>query len=125
MVADSRVDLRGAQSHAVRMPQWIDTDRASGYCPIHEREAPFLEALGSRLRQEREGARLSRVDVAVFANLHPRSVERIEAGTRRTRRSTLVRITRAFAPGADAVALLGELERLAGPTLRANGRPRA
>ena len=85
--------------------------RAESRRPIDDGEVERLEALGSRLADLRRSAGLSQVRLATRAELAPSTIERLEAGTRRTRRSTLGRIARAL----ELPDAAGELVDLAGP----------
>lgn len=60
--------------------------------PIAATEVPHLQALAQALREARNAAGLGQAAVAKRIGLSPRAMHRIEAGTRRTRRSTLTRI---------------------------------
>ncbi len=81
--------------------------------PIEAHEVVYLHACGARLAELRRDAGLSQRKLATAAELAPSTVERVEAGTRRTRRSTLDRIAGALnRPEAAA-----ELADLAGPAL--------
>ena len=81
--------------------------------PIQPAETPYLSALGNRLRELRRDRGLTQAQLAVAADLSRRHVERLEAGTRRTRRSTLSRIAEAL----GGPSLENELVTLAGPAL--------
>lgn len=94
---------------------WRDRERAGSRRPISPAELPHLEALGVRLVELRHEAGLSRRVVAERAQVARSTIERIEAGTRRTRRSTLERIAGALGR-LDAAR---ELAALAGPALAA------
>jgi transcriptional regulator with XRE-family HTH domain len=87
--------------------------RAESRRPIDDGEVDRLEALGSRLADLRRSAGLSQARLATRGELAPSTIERLEAGTRRTRRSTLERIARAL----ELPDAAGELVDLAGPTL--------
>jgi transcriptional regulator with XRE-family HTH domain len=65
--------------------------------PIGDAEVPSLERLGAALRAYRQEAGLSAARLARAAEVHPSTVERIEAAMRRTRRSTLRRMAAALA----------------------------
>lgn len=89
--------------------------------PVEECETPHLLALGSALRSLRGHAGLSQAAVADLTGMNLRSISRIEAGQRRTRRSTLARILAALLnenPSlGDIDHLLDGLIRRAGPAL--------
>lgn len=89
--------------------------------PIEDDERPHLLALGSALRSLRNHAGLSQDAVADLTGMHPRSIERIESGHRRTRRSTLARILAVLISNdrglGDVDQLLAGLIRRAGPAL--------
>ena len=91
--------------------------------PVEECETPHLLALGSALRSLRGHAGLSQAAVADLTGMNLRSISRIEAGQRRTRRSTLARILAALLnedPNlGDIDHLLDGLIRRAGPALAA------
>jgi transcriptional regulator with XRE-family HTH domain len=90
---------------------WDDDCR----CPIEPMETPYLLALGSRLRELRRDRGLTQAQLANAADLSRRHVERLEAGNRRTRESTLARIAAALGDP----SLENELVALAGPALAA------
>lgn len=89
--------------------------------PVEECETPHLLALGTALRSLRWHAGLSQAAVADLTGMNLRSISRIEAGQRRTRRSTLARILAALLnedPNlGDIDHLLDGLIRRAGPAL--------
>lgn len=89
--------------------------------PIESWEAPLLEALGHRLRRARRDSGLTQAGVAVASSLSERSLRRLEAGQRRTRRSTLQRLADSMTvtSGPDAVDLLDEFLEIVGPALAA------
>lgn len=78
--------------------------------PLLARELPHAERLGRLLATTRRALDLSQADVAFSAGLHRVSIDRLEHGKRRTRRSTLTRIAAAFVL---AEPRLGPVERLA------------
>jgi transcriptional regulator with XRE-family HTH domain len=81
--------------------------------PLEPSETPYLLALGIRLRELRRDSGLTQAQLAEAAELSCRHIERLEAGNRRTRRSTLARIAAALGD-----PLLGnQLADLAGPAL--------
>lgn len=97
---------KNARACSGRARERLDTRR-----PIKAAEIPHLEALGARLRELRRGrAGLSQERLAERAELSAGTIGRIEAGTRRTRFSTLERIAAALT---DADPSLGESESLA------------
>jgi transcriptional regulator with XRE-family HTH domain len=61
-------------------------------------EVPYLEAMGTRLRELRQAAGLSQRELADLAQLRQPALSRVERGLRRTRRSTLLRLAGALAP---------------------------
>jgi transcriptional regulator with XRE-family HTH domain len=81
--------------------------------PIEAAEIPHLEALGARLAAVRRDRGLAQDTLAEAAELSTSGIRRIEAGTRRTRRSTLDRIAAALGDP----DLGDELAGLAGPAL--------
>lgn len=89
--------------------------------PIEEWEVAHLLELGSALRHLREHVGLSRAALADATGLNPRSISRIEAGERRTRRSTLTRLLVALISEDAGLGsfdcLLEGLVRRAGPAL--------
>lgn len=89
--------------------------------PLEEPELPHLRELGSALRHLREHVGLSRAALADATGMHPRSISRIEAGERRTRRSTLTRLLTALINHEGSLGdidyLLEGLIRRAGPAL--------
>jgi transcriptional regulator with XRE-family HTH domain len=76
-------------------------------------ETPHLETLGARLAAVRRDRGLTQDTLAEAAELSTSGIHRIEAGTRRTRRSTLDRIAAALGDP----ELAAELAGLAGPAL--------
>jgi transcriptional regulator with XRE-family HTH domain len=89
--------------------------------PIEDNEVPYLEAMGHRLRQLRQAAGMTLEGLARASSSNVRTIQRVEIGVRRTRRSTLSRwleilTTRAPVIG-DVDDLLDELCALAGPGL--------
>jgi transcriptional regulator with XRE-family HTH domain len=88
--------------------------RASGSRrPIRPDEITHSEALGRRLRDARCARGLTQAKLAEANELSESTIQRIEAGSRRTRHSTLERITLALGDP----ALADELARLAGAAL--------
>jgi transcriptional regulator with XRE-family HTH domain len=81
--------------------------------PLQPEETPYLIAVANRLREVRRSRGLTQAELAVAAELSRRHVERLEAGNRRTRRSTLSRIAEALGDP----SLEDELVGLAGPAL--------
>jgi transcriptional regulator with XRE-family HTH domain len=76
-------------------------------------EVPFLEGLGVRIAELPAAIGVSQATLAERAELARTTVERIEGGTRRTRRSTLERIAEAL----DRSDATEELVALVGPAL--------
>jgi transcriptional regulator with XRE-family HTH domain len=87
--------------------------RAGSRRPIRPDEIAHLEALGGRLRDARCRRGLTQATLAEAAELSESAIQRIEAGTRRTRRTTLARISLAIGDP----ALSEELAALAGAAL--------
>lgn len=89
--------------------------------PIVDSERPYLLALGRLLATTRRAVGLTQQQVALEAGLHWTSVQRVELGQRRTRRSTLQRIAAVFVLQEPRVGpvdvLLDDLVRTAGPAL--------
>jgi transcriptional regulator with XRE-family HTH domain len=89
--------------------------------PIEWHEVQHLHRMGDQLTALRRTAGLSQRRLADLAGLHRVSVARIEAGQRRTRRSTLARIAMALTATCPELgspgALVDELARLAGRAL--------
>src|SRR4051812_1999300 len=77
--------------------------------------------MGRRFRALREASGLSRSELAIPVGLSPRTVESIERGERRTRRSTLATFVAAMVAAypdlGDVDLLVEELVTLAGPAL--------
>jgi transcriptional regulator with XRE-family HTH domain len=92
-----------------------------GRRPIEPWEVAGLEALGSALRSLRLEAGLTRMSLGVASELSYAQVTRIESGTRRTRRSTLLRLSRALCAAVpelgDPEPLVDELVATAGDSL--------
>ena len=83
--------------------------------PITERERPYLVALGTRLHAAREAAGVSRAELADRTGLNAKTIWRIEAGTRRTRKRTLRIIASEITdPGED---LAQQLINIGGPAI--------
>jgi transcriptional regulator with XRE-family HTH domain len=91
-----------------------DTDHC--WRPLEPAELLYLRALGARLAELRKRAGLSQVALARRAGIGRRHLQRLEAGSRRTRRSTLLRIAGVLDPGRAAV-IADELVNVAGPGL--------
>jgi transcriptional regulator with XRE-family HTH domain len=87
--------------------------RARSRRPIEAAEITHLEALGACLAAVRRDRGVTQAVLAEAAELSTSGIRRIEAGTRRTRRSTLDGIAAAL----DEPELADELARLAGPAL--------
>lgn len=89
--------------------------------PILAREQPHLQRLGTLLSTTRRALGMTQAEVAREAALHWTSLQRIELGTRRTRRSTLRRIAAAFVLREPRLGplddLLDDLVTAAGPAL--------
>lgn len=89
--------------------------------PILERERPHLERLGVALATTRRACGLTQREVALGAALSRTHVDRLEAGRRRTRRSTLRRIAAVFVveePRLGSVdRVVADFLRFAGPAL--------
>lgn len=94
-------------------------ERAEARRPITEAEVADLERLGAQVRELRHEAGMTQQQLADAAQLSRSQVRRIEAGTRRTRRSTLGRIAEAVADRIDDDAddLADRLESAAGAAL--------
>ena len=88
--------------------------------PLRESEIQHLEQLGTRLRTARAIAGVSRSGLARATGLNPKTIYRIESGTRRTRART-IRILAAVLSD-DPDALTKELIETAGPALAAESR---
>lgn len=67
--------------------------RAEARRPMTTREIPYAVRLGKAVKMYRLMARVTVTDMAELAELSVRSIYRIEQGTRRTRESTLLRIS--------------------------------
>ena len=86
--------------------------------PIADWERPYLERMGQRLRELRRLSGLTQEQLGRAARLHATSVRNIEAGRRRTRRSTLCRLVAGLGVRAcDVERYVDELAALAGPAL--------
>jgi transcriptional regulator with XRE-family HTH domain len=89
--------------------------------PILAREQPHLHRLGRLLSTTRRALSLTQEQVALEAGMHWTSLQRLELGTRRTRRSTLRRIAAVFvlhSPRLGPVeTLLEDFVQAAGPAL--------
>ena len=101
---------------------WLEIERSRTRRPITSDEVPDLEVMGSELRRLRsDGAGLSRRALSIRAEISVRQIEQIERAIRRTRRSTLDRITEALALESpdmgDSSALVENLVELAGTAL--------
>jgi transcriptional regulator with XRE-family HTH domain len=73
--------------------------RARSWRPIEAAEITYLEALGAHLAAVRRDHGLTQAALAEAAELSTSGIRRIEAGTRRTRRSTLDRMAAARSYG--------------------------
>lgn len=85
--------------------------------PITEAERPFLLELGAELRRLRHDAGLSQAELAHLVGVTRHHVAHIEAGSVRTRRSTLTVVAGFLVEPADVAALVDRLVALAGPAL--------
>lgn len=105
-------------------------ERTSQWRPITATEVPHLEAFGAKLRQARLAVGLTQKQLARACRprLHPDTIRRLEAGVRRPRRSTLLRLAMVLAvavqpdaPAHRVAALVNgladKLAALAGPAL--------
>lgn len=90
--------------------------------PIRPEEIVPLEILGARLRLLRQEAGLSRDELAARADMTPRHLGALERGDRRTRRSTLSRLSEGMVGPFAAPPLVEELVALAGPVLAPESR---
>lgn len=94
----------------------------SGRRPLQDWERPHLRRLGAELRLLRVEARMTQAGLAVAAGIAERSLRRIEHGERRTRRSTIERLSDALANAWGVGLREHPLHRLlvaAGPVLAA------
>lgn len=64
--------------------------------PVHAAKDPWLKALGRRVREERVAAGLTQEKLAELAELSPRTVQKIEAGSLNILVTTLRRIRAAI-----------------------------
>lgn len=64
--------------------------------PSHAAKDPWLKALGRRVREERMAAGLTQEKLAELAELSPRTVQKIEAGSLNILVTTLRRIRAAI-----------------------------
>jgi transcriptional regulator with XRE-family HTH domain len=109
--------------YTVSARNWIEAERARCRRPITPDEVPGLVALGDELRRlRRDVAGLARPQLAVRAQISVRTVEQIELGIRRTRRSTLERVVGGLTGdvvgrGKKCDTLVERLVDLAGPAL--------
>ncbi len=94
--------------------------RATCRRPISPDEVDFLESLAELLRALRREAQLTQQALAFRAELSESQLYRIEAGTRRTRRSTLDRLAGALVEACSGLGSPSEVaDRLvAGRVLR-------
>lgn len=109
----------GAVGTTEQVQPFRDHERAETRRPITEAEVADLERLGAQVRELRHEAGMTQQQLADAAQLSRSQVRRIEAGTRRTRRSTLERIAEAVADliDDDADDLTDRLESTAGAAL--------
>lgn len=109
--------LHTAAAAATGVPHSVPPADGGPWRPLADDERVAAVALGHVLRQLRVDAGLSVRALGEAAQLGRRQVQRLEAGQRRTRASTLARLARALtSPPAD-VALAVWLVRAAGPAL--------
>jgi transcriptional regulator with XRE-family HTH domain len=109
--------LRTAAAAATGVPNSVPPADGGPWRPLTDGERVAAVALGHVLRQLRVDAGLSARQLGEAAQLGRRQVQRLEAGQRRTRASTLARLARALTrPPAD-VPLALWLVRAAGPAL--------
>jgi len=97
-----------------------EAERGSCWRPILSDELPYLTALGMELKRLRKAAGLTQPGLAEAALISTSYLERLEAGTRRTRPATLARIVSALRETAPELApddLLDSLVATAGPAL--------
>ncbi|WP_404387831.1 helix-turn-helix domain-containing protein [Humibacillus xanthopallidus] len=88
--------------------------------PIQEWEVPYLKALGQELRALRLEAGITQEALAVSTGLSSRSLRRLERGERRTRYTTLARLSVRLSHSSSperARDLLDRLLTIAGPAL--------
>lgn len=103
-----------------RSPDPQARKRQRGRCrrPISDEEAQDLEAFGASLRLAREAAGLSQIKLARLAGYGDSQVQRLEAATRRPRRSSIERLAEVIvehAPSFESAADLTDvLAKLAG-----------
>ena len=111
------------KTHAPAVVRMTAGDRERAGCrrPIDPSEVPYLESFGAALRELRGNVGLTQARLAELAQASASTIGKIEAGTRRTRRSTLGRIATALVglhPDlGDADELADDLAVLAGPVL--------
>ncbi len=70
--------------------------RLNGAVPLDEKQAAQLKRLGANLRRERNRRGLSQEQLAEKIDLHPRALQKIEAGVVNTSATTLIRIQKAL-----------------------------
>jgi transcriptional regulator with XRE-family HTH domain len=87
--------------------------RAASLRPIEDAEIPYVEAVGECVKHARLSQVITQAELGKAAQVSTSTIQRIEAGTRRTRRSTLDRISLAVGDP----ALTDELVGLAGAAL--------
>jgi transcriptional regulator with XRE-family HTH domain len=89
--------------------------------PILVREQPHLKRLGTMLATTRRALGLTQQQVALDAGMHWTHLQRLELGTRRTRRSTLRRLAAVFVVHEPKLGPVDELADMladaAGPSL--------
>ena len=96
---------------------WRDDERSRCRSPIEVWERSHLESLGPRIRALRQDAGLSQATLGAATELSRTSIERVELGLRRTRRSTLERIVAVLVAEPARQGALDELLALAGPAI--------
>jgi transcriptional regulator with XRE-family HTH domain len=69
-----------------------------------DREAAFIKAFGRNVRRERIRAGLSQEKLAEYAELNPRTVQRIEAGEIAILLTTAARVRKALGCGWEKLA---------------------
>ena len=99
--------------------------RAEARRPMTTREIPYAVRLGKAVKMYRLMARVTVTDMAELAELSVRSIYRIEQGTRRTRESTLLRISTVLTRHLNVTAgeLTAEFVHIAGKALAPESSP--
>ena len=89
--------------------------------PVEPWEQPYLRAMGAQLKLYRRASRMTWRDLRAAAGISDRAIRYYEAGQRRPRPSTLLRIARAMAANTPALgdpeAIMAQLLELAGPAV--------